>query len=174
MRPVAVVVVRMAGASVRREVEKSIGASAGEVFALLEARIDDRDADLVTVVSASSSRPSADDEEVLELVVVACAIPASMLSALDDGVDRDGLDIRIGFEGQQILAVNGRGERLEPPVSDSMRSPCFLRRSATARRPARPRAHDDALADLSPVAAALRSTRSSLDGLRFGRRRAPD
>ncbi len=50
MRAVAVVVVRVPGLAVGGEIEESIGTPAGEVAALLEARIDDRDADLVAVV----------------------------------------------------------------------------------------------------------------------------
>ncbi len=50
MRPVAVVVVRVPGPSVDREVEEPVGASAREVSALFEPGIDDGDAHLVTVV----------------------------------------------------------------------------------------------------------------------------
>ena len=49
MCAMAVVIVRVTGLAVRGEIEESIRTPAGEVAALLQARIDDRDANLVAI-----------------------------------------------------------------------------------------------------------------------------
>ena len=85
----AVVIVRVTGLAVRGEIEKSIGTSAGEVAALLEARIDDRDANLVAIVLRVREAERA-DEDVLELGVSVFSAALDCAVGADDGVDRNG------------------------------------------------------------------------------------
>jgi hypothetical protein len=110
---VAVVVVRVTGLAVSREIEESIGTPSGEVSAVLEARIDDRDTDLIPVVVGVREAERA-DQDVLELGVITVRAVSDCAARGKDGVDGYGLDIRIG----------SRASRSSPwttAVSDSSR-----------------------------------------------------
>ena len=100
------------------------------------------------------------------MVIVAFAVLDHAVG-LDDGIDRDGFDIRIGLEGQKVLAVNLRGQGLEPPVVCFNPIAVFLEAVRDARRPTGRARTMTRLRDVSPFAAAFRSTRSSFVGRRF-------
>ncbi len=100
-------------AAVGGEIKKAIRPPAGEVLALFEARIDDRDADLVAVVAALGQSEGV-DEHVLE-PGRALRLPPSR-SRIQDCIDRNRLHVWVRFEGLKIVAVNSRGHGIEAPV----------------------------------------------------------